>query len=90
MEEFKPVGRPAAEFSTIPKTYMFFTEDIKFMKETGATPKELFRLGCIAKRDNPQLLARLHELEAGNDKLQKRLTAVSMELSAKMDKEKEN
>ena len=86
----KSTGRPtlSGKFLTKAKTYCFFSDDIDFMINSGATPKEIFRLGCISKRENPQLICRLRELEQGNTKLSKKLTEVYSELSLKMDKEK--
>lgn len=72
----KRLGRPKSKFQTEQKTYMFFSEDVDFVLDSGATPKEVYRLGCIAKRDNPQLMNRIKELEKGNDRLQKKLTRI--------------
>ena len=66
-------GRPTAIFSTITKTYRFFEEDITYINKIGATPKEIFKLGCLAKRNNPQMGARIRELEKGNEKLQSKV-----------------
>lgn len=50
-------------------------------KAKGAKWSHLIRLGWKAYNDNPQMLDRIHELEAGNEKLQRRLTALSQRLS---------
>ena len=41
---------------------------------------ELIMLGISAKMNNPQLIDRIKELEAGNDRLQKRLTSLYNEV----------
>lgn len=73
------------EFQTESRTYRFFSRDIIYVHKVGMTPKQTFRLGCIAHRENPQLIERIKVLENANDKLQKKLTYVSMQLNRKLD-----
>jgi hypothetical protein len=70
------VGRPIMIKSpTRPKTYCFFDSDINKMLNNGWAPKEVFRLGILAKENNPAMIDRIRELEERNkmlsDKLQK-------------------
>lgn len=64
------------DLKTCSKTYRFFETDINYMLNKGLTPKQLLRKGRLADEENPQLIARIRELEQGNDKLQRRLTAI--------------
>lgn len=71
----KHIGRPVLKASTEAKTYCFFTTDIDEAITMGWTPKEVFRLGILAKKNNPAMIDRIRELEETNrkmsDKLQK-------------------
>ena len=71
MKSLKSAGRPVEKFGTQPKTYCFFVEDITKANYNGWSPKEIFRLGILAKQDNPQLMLRLNEAESKNEKLAK-------------------
>lgn len=68
------VGRPLeSKAPTINRTYRIFEDDVHEIQNMGCTAKEVFRLGILAKKGNPQLLARLHELEATNKNLSTKL-----------------
>ena len=71
---------------TIAKTYCFFSTDIERIVEGGHTPKSILRLGVLALDNNPQMIARIRELETGNDKLQKQLTRLSSRLWEGLEK----
>ena len=71
-------GRPP-ENRTMPKTYSFFKVDIEKMLANGWTPKEVFRLGVLAKENQPQILERMREVEASNDVLQKKFQKIARE-----------
>jgi len=70
----KHIGRPSfIKSPTQPKTYSFFESDVNEMLNNGWTPKEVFRLGIMAKKDNPQLINRIRELEETNKKMSDKL-----------------
>lgn len=87
----RPQGRPSKPFvkpNTSPKTYSFFDEDINEAITNGWTPKEIFKLGILAKKGNPQLIERVRELEESNEKLYKlsqRALKKIEDLGAKLD-----
>lgn len=72
------------EFVTINKTYMFFETDIKELNRNGWTAKEIFRLGIMAKKDNPQLINRINALEAQNNYVNNRITNLSKLMAKKL------
>lgn len=64
------IGRPKfLKSPTMPKTYSFFESDINEALNNGWSPKEVFRLGIMAKKNNPQLINRIRELEETNKKM---------------------
>ena len=68
------LGRPRMiKAPTRPRTYSFFDSDIDKMLNNGWTPKEIFRLGIMAKENNPQMIERIRELEISNVKLSDKL-----------------
>ena len=73
-------GRPANNEKTISKTYRFFETDVLEMLNTGKSPKEIFRLGILGLKNNPQMIARIREIEDGNSKLQAKLTNMSLKI----------
>jgi len=81
-------GRPEMAEKTISKTYRFFEKDVLEMLNIGKSPKELFRLGILALNKNPQMIARIREIEDGNNKLQAKLTQMSIKIM-EMHKNKE-
>jgi len=81
-------GRPENSEKTISKTYRFFEKDVLEMLNIGKSPKELFRLGILALNKNPQMIARIREIEDGNNKLQAKLTQMSIKIM-EMHKNKE-
>ena len=81
-------GRPANNEKTISKTYRFFETDVLEMLNTGKSPKEIFRLGILGLKNNPQMIARIREIEDGNSKLQAKLTQMSIKIM-EMHKNKE-
>jgi len=52
------------------------------VRENRWNHAEIYLLGIKAKFENPQMLSRIHELEAGNIKLQRHLTALSERVTA--------
>jgi len=79
----------SSDQTSIPKTFMFFKEDIETINKLGITPKHALRMGITAIRDNPQLLERIRELEIANDKIMRKLESISLkywELKEKMEK----
>ena len=85
----KKNGRPSASEKTISKTYRFFDSDIKVMLNKGNSPKQIFRLGIYALNNNPILMARIRELEQGNDKLQQNLTKLWGKMEKKLQESKQ-
>jgi len=67
------IGRPLGKEGTVAKTYSFFSRDIEEMLTQGYTPKEVFRLGIYAKKNNPIILQRVKELEDNNLKMSLKL-----------------
>jgi len=65
--------RPKPVFPTGSKTYMFFLQDIMKIHENGWTPKEIMRLGVLAREGQPQMNERIRELERNNSMLQEKL-----------------
>lgn len=65
------------EFITIMKTFMFFEKDIKELNSNGWTAKEIFRLGILAKKNNPQMLDRITQLEEREKFLSNRVSNLS-------------
>lgn len=82
----RPLGRPILKQSTSPKTYCFFDEDINKALNQGWTPKEVFRLGILAKEGNTAMVDRIREVEEMNAKLSgklQKLAARNYELEEK-------
>lgn len=72
----KRPGRPMKPFSkpsTMARTYSFFDEDINKAINNGWTPKEVFRLGILAKEGNTAMIDRIREVEEMNVKLSSKL-----------------
>jgi len=68
-----------AEGLTEPHCYSFFKEDVEALKTNGWSPKELLRLGILAKKDNPQLLSRIKEMEEASESLLKKFNRIARE-----------
>lgn len=71
IEEQKKLDK--SDFATETRTWRFYSVDVNYMLNVGSSPKEVFRRGCMAMRDHPQLISRIKEQEDNIAKMQNAL-----------------
>lgn len=55
-------------------------ETMEKIRSSGHRYEHIVRLGLLAIEENPQLRQQIRDLEAGNDRLQKKITMLSKRL----------
>ncbi|MBR9702600.1 hypothetical protein GOV10_01060, partial [Candidatus Woesearchaeota archaeon] len=68
-------NRKRLKYKTEPRTYAFFSDDVDTLRKNGWSPKELLRLGILSRKNNPQMIKRINEVEEDNKTLQNRYSS---------------